>query len=131
MIMKNFYIGGNFSMVHAHMTSWFLAIILFFVALGLHKSGKEKGFKVLKMILRVLYILILATGLGLIFSLANISFLYIVKVAVGLWVIAMIEIILGRTAKGAPTRVLWIQFIVALLLVLYLGFSLPLGTDLF
>jgi hypothetical protein len=118
-------------MVHAHMTTWFLAIILFFVALGLHKSGKEKGFKVLKMILRVLYILILGTGLGLIFSLANISFLYIVKVAVGLWVIAMIEIILGRTAKGAPTKVLWIQFIVALLLVLYLGFSLPLGSDLF
>jgi hypothetical protein len=118
-------------MVHAHMTTWFLAIILFFVALGLHKSGKEKGFKVLKMILRVLYILILATGLGLIFSLTNISFLYIVKVAVGLWVVAMIEMILGRTAKGASTKVLWIQFVIALLLVLYLGFSLPLGSDLF
>jgi hypothetical protein len=118
-------------MVHAHMTTWFLALILFFVALGLHKSGKEKGFKVLKMILRVLYILILATGLGLIFSLSTISFLYIVKVAVGLWVIAMIEMILGRTAKGAPTKGLWIQFIIALLLVLYLGFSLPLGSDLF
>jgi hypothetical protein len=118
-------------MVHAHMTTWFLALILFFVAFGLHKSGKEKGFKVLKMILRVLYILILATGLGLIFSLSTISFLYIVKVAVGLWVIAMIEMILGRTAKGAPTKGLWIQFIIALLLVLYLGFSLPLGSDLF
>ncbi|SEN13521.1 Protein of unknown function [Mesobacillus persicus] len=118
-------------MVHAHMTAWFLAIILFFVALGLHKSGKQKGFKVLKMILRVLYILILATGLGLIFSLANISFLYIVKVVVGLWVIALVEIILGRTAKGENTKVLWIQFVIALILVLYLGFALPLGTYIF
>lgn len=29
-------------MIHAHMTAWFLALVLFFVALGLHKSGKEK-----------------------------------------------------------------------------------------
>ncbi len=118
-------------MIHAHMTSWFLALILFFVALGLHKSGKEKGFKVLKMILRVLYILILATGVGLIFSLTNISFLYIVKLAVGLWVIAMIEIILGRTAKQKETKVSWILFVIAIVLVLYLGFSLPLGSDFF
>ena len=118
-------------MVHAHMTTWFLAIILFFVALGLHKSGKEKGFKVVKMILRVLYILILATGIGLLFSLSTIGLLYILKVAVGLWVIAMIEIILGRTAKKENTQILWVQFIIAIVLVLYLGFSLPLGTDLF
>jgi hypothetical protein len=118
-------------MVHAHMTAWFLAVILFFVALGLHKGGKQKGFKIVQMILRVLYILILATGLGLLFSLANISMMYILKVVVGLWVIAMIEMILGRTAKGERTQVLWIQFIIAFVLVLYLGFSLPLGTYIF
>ncbi|MBT2756441.1 YisL family protein [Mesobacillus foraminis] len=118
-------------MVHAHMTAWFLALVLFFVALGLHKSGKEKGFKVLKMILRVLYILIIATGVGLLLSLSNISMMYILKAAVGVWVIAMLEMILGRTAKRESTKVLWIQFIIAILLVLYLGFSLPLGTYLF
>ncbi|MCM3586103.1 YisL family protein [Mesobacillus maritimus] len=118
-------------MVHAHMTAWFLALILFFVAIGLQKSGKEKGFKVLKMVLRVFYILIIGTGLGLIFSLANISFMYIVKVLVGIWVIAMVEIILSRKTKGASTKVPWILFIIALVLVLYLGFSLPLGTYLF
>jgi hypothetical protein len=118
-------------MVHAHMTAWFLALVLFFVALGLHKSGKEKGFKVLKMILRVLYILIIATGVGLLLSLSNISMMYILKAAVGVWVIAMLEMILGRTANRESTKVLWIQFIIAILLVLYLGFSLPLGTYLF
>jgi hypothetical protein len=126
MIMKNYRYRRKNSMIHAHMTSWFLALILFFVALGLHKSGKEKGFKVLKMILRVLYILIIVTGLGLIFSLATISFMYILKLLVGLWVIAMFEIILGKTAKKEKTTVLWVLFIIALGLVLYLGFSLPL-----
>ncbi|WP_210364623.1 YisL family protein [Bacillus sp. REN3] len=118
-------------MIHAHMTAWFLAIVLFFVSLGLHKSGKEKGSKIVQMVLRVVYLLILLTGLMLLFSLDSISLTYILKAAVGLWVISLLELILIRTKKNEKASILWIQFIVALLLVLYLGFSLPLGTDLF
>ena len=117
-------------MIHAHMTAWFLALVLFFVALGLHKSGKEKGAKIVQMVLRLFYVLILLTGFWLLFSI-NISLMYVLKAAVGLWVIAMLEMILIRTKKNEKASVLWIQFIVAVLLVLYLGFSLPLGTDLF
>ncbi|MGA9225934.1 MAG: YisL family protein [Mesobacillus sp.] len=117
-------------MIHAHMTAWFLALILFFVSLGLHKSGKEKGSKIVHMILRVVYLLILLTGFMLLSSI-NISIMYVLKAAVGLWVISMLEMILIRTKKNEKASILWIQFIVALLLVLYLGFSLPLGTDLF
>jgi hypothetical protein len=117
-------------MIHAHMTAWFLALVLFFVALGLHKSGKEKGAKIVQMVLRLFYVLILLTGFGLLFSI-NINIMYVVKAAVGLWVISMLEMILIRTRKNEKASVLWIQFIVAVLLVLYLGFSLPLGTDMF
>ncbi|WP_079508036.1 YisL family protein [Mesobacillus jeotgali] len=117
-------------MIHAHMTAWFLALVLFFVALGLHKSGKEKGAKIVQMVLRLFYVLILLTGFGLLFSI-NINIMYVLKAAVGLWVIAMLEMILIRTRKNEKASVLWIQFIVAVLLVLYLGFSLPLGTYLF
>lgn len=117
-------------MIHAHMTAWFLALVLFFVALGLHKSGKEKGAKIVQMVLRLFYVLILVTGFGLLFSI-NINLMYVLKAAVGLWVIAMLEMILIRTKKNEKASVLWIQFIVAVLLVLYLGFSLPLGTDMF
>ncbi|RSD29337.1 YisL family protein [Mesobacillus subterraneus] len=117
-------------MIHAHMTAWFLALILFFVSLGLHKSGKEKGAKIVHMVLRLFYLLILLTGFMLLFSI-NINMMYVLKAAVGLWVIAMLEMILIRTKKNEKASILWIQFIVALLLVLYLGFSLPLGTYLF
>ncbi|MCM3124914.1 YisL family protein [Mesobacillus sp. AQ2] len=117
-------------MVHAHMTAWFLALVLFFVALGLHKSGKEKGAKIVQMVLRLFYVLILLTGFWLLFSI-NINIMYVLKAAVGLWVISMLEMILIRTRKNEKASILWVQFIVAILLVLYLGFSLPLGTDLF
>ncbi len=117
-------------MIHAHMTTWFIALILFFVALGLHKSGKEKGAKIVHMVLRLFYLLILLTGFLLLFSI-NINIMYVLKAAVGLWVISMLEIILIRTKKNEKASVLWIQFIVAVLLVLYLGFSLPLGTNIF
>ncbi|WP_174730758.1 YisL family protein [Mesobacillus harenae] len=118
-------------MTHAHITAWLLALILFFVALGLQKGGNAKGAKIVQMILRVLYILILLTGIMMLFDLTTISMLYILKSAVGLWIIALFEIILARTSRNENASVLWIQFAIALVLVLYLGFSLPLGFDWF
>ncbi|MDE3838172.1 hypothetical protein C0966_02070 [Bacillus methanolicus] len=118
-------------MTHAHITAWFLAIVLFFIALGLHKSGKAKGFRVVQMILRVFYILIIITGVWMLASISNISLLYVLKSAVGLWVIAMLELILIKTNKQQKTSSLWIQFAVAFLLALYLGFKLPLGFHFF
>ncbi len=113
-------------MTHAHITTWLVALILFFVAINLNKKGNEKGFKLLQMILRAMYLLILATGGILLSSVATISLLYILKVIVGLWIIALFEMILMRSAKKKPVAVLWVQFIIAFLLVLYLGFKLPL-----
>ncbi len=114
-------------MIHAHITAWFLAIVLFFVAVSLQKSGKQKGAKIVHMVLRLFYILILLTGFMLLFSITTISGLYILKAAVGLWIIASLELILIKSAKQVKASAFWIQFVVAFLLVLYLGFSLPLG----
>lgn len=110
-------------MIHGHVTAWVLALILFIVAIFLLKGGKEKGAKIVRMILRVLYLLIIATGVGLIFMLSNIDLLYILKAVVGLWVIGLFEMILSKTAQNRKTSVLWIQFAIAFLLVLYLGFD--------
>ncbi|MBT2729259.1 YisL family protein [Bacillus sp. ISL-75] len=114
-------------MIHGHITAWLLALILFVVALFLHKSGKEKGAKIVKMILRVLYLLIIATGVGLLFSVYRIDVWYILKAVVGLWVIGLFEMILSRVANKRRTSVFWIQFVIAWLLVLYLGGRLPMS----
>ncbi|UII56950.1 YisL family protein [Cytobacillus spongiae] len=118
-------------MTHAHITTWFIAIVLFFVALSLHKSGKAKGFKVVQMILRLLYLLIIATGALLLFSISTITLSYIIKSLLGLWVIAMLEMILIKTSKNEKTTLFWAQFVIALVLVIYLGFKLPLGIPVF
>ena len=116
-------------MTHAHLSSWVLALILFLIAVVLHKSGKHKGAKIVQMILRVFYVLIFVTGIMIVFSLTKIGGLYILKSVVGLWVIAAFEMILGKIAKQQNATIQWIQLLIACVLVLYLGFSLPLGFD--
>ncbi|MFL6518444.1 MAG: YisL family protein [Bacillus sp. (in: firmicutes)] len=114
-------------MIHGHITAWLLALILFVVALFLHKGGKEKGARIVQMILRVLYLLIIGTGVGLLFSVYKIDVWYVLKAVVGLWVIGLFEMILSRVANDRRTSVFWIQFVVAWVLVLYLGGRLPMS----
>jgi hypothetical protein len=121
----------EYIMTHAHITAWFLTLLLFFIAISLHKSGKTKGFKILQMIIRVLYLLIILTGGMLLFSISHISLLYILKAVIGLWIISLFEMILIKTAKNEKITSLWTQFVVAFVLVLYLGFKLPLGVHIF
>jgi hypothetical protein len=119
--------------IHAHITAWLLALILFFVAINLNKRGKTKGVKIIQMILRVLYLLIIATGVGLLvvalqFAVYKMEVLYILKAVVGLWLIGLFEMILSRIINKRKTSIFWIQFAVAWLLVLYLGFvELPMS----
>ncbi|MFT8320977.1 MAG: YisL family protein [Bacillus sp. (in: firmicutes)] len=114
-------------MTHSHITSWALAIILFIIAFGLHKSGKEKASKIVHMVLRLMYVIVIGTGVWMLYSLGSLPALYVLKTLVGLWVIVALEMILVRTKKGRKTTILWTQCIVALALVLYLGMTLPMG----
>lgn len=119
-----------FDNTHAHITTWVIAIILFFVAVGLHNAGKKKGMKVVHMILRLFYLLIILTGALLFWKHQGINpALYGIKGLVGIWVIGMFEMILVRLNKGKSTKMFWIQLIIALIIVLYLGLRLPLGLN--
>ncbi|MFI8686647.1 YisL family protein [Rossellomorea sp. NPDC077527] len=117
-----------FDTTHAHITTWVVAIILFFVAVGLHNAGKNKGMKIVHMILRLFYLLIILTGALLFWKHQGLDpALYGIKGLVGIWVIGMFEMVLVRTNKGKSTNMFWILLVVSLLLVLYLGLRLPLG----
>ena len=114
-------------MIHSHITAWLLAVILFFVAFGLYKSGKARGAKVVHMILRLFYLLIIATGIWILGSISSISALYVIKSLAGVFVIAMLELILVSTAKSKKPTMYWLLFAVSFVFVLYLGFmKLPL-----
>ncbi len=120
-------LGEVEKMIHTHITSWVLAIILFFVAFGLLKSGKKKGAKIVHMIARLFYLFIIASGIWILSSINSITPLYIVKSLGGIFVIGMLEMILVKTAKGKSTTISWSLFFISFIFVLYLGFmKLPL-----
>ncbi|WP_458414373.1 YisL family protein [Schinkia sp. CFF1] len=115
-------------MLHAHVTTWFVAIILVFVSYFMQKNGKQKPAKITTMILRLFYILILATG-GDLFgryasalgsSIMTSAVLY--KALAGLWVIASMELLLMNQKKGKSTELYWIQFVIAVLVALFFGY---------
>lgn len=113
-------------MTHAHITTWVVAIILFFVANTLLKSGKEKPSKIVHMVLRLFYILIIVTGV-MIASNIQLNGEYIGKMILGIVTIGMMEMVLIKSKKGQPTKVFWIVFIIALILTILLGLRLPYG----
>lgn len=112
-------------MIHAHLTAMVLALVLFFVVIGLQSQGKKT--KVLQMVLRTSYVLIIITGLMIFFSLYNITFLYILKAVVGVAVIGAFEMIIAWKEKGKDTGPLWIALAVVFIAVVLLGMMLPLG----
>ncbi|WP_221563713.1 YisL family protein [Alkalihalobacillus sp. TS-13] len=116
-------------MLHAHVTSWAIAIILFFVTYFLLKAGKAKGHKITSMILRLFYVFIIVTG-GMMFvqylSGGYYEFKLFAKALVGIWVIGSMEMVLAKAKKGASVTGMWIMFVISLILVLYLGYhALP------
>ena len=121
-----------FENTHAHITTWVIGLILFVVALSLHKSGKKKAMKIVQMILRVFYLLIIATGAILFakFSSGDPA-LYGIKFLGGLIVIAMMEMVLVRTSRGKSTGIFWTILVISFAITFYLGAELPLNWNWF
>jgi hypothetical protein len=112
-------------MTHAHLTTIVLTLIIFFITLTLQKKGRN--IKVLQMILRVMYLLIILTGGMLLFSFYKITLLYVIKAIIGLALIAFFEIILTVQGKGRSAAPFWVLFVVILLATIYLGIKMPMG----
>ncbi|MGP3560528.1 YisL family protein [Geobacillus sp. BK01] len=117
-------------MTHAHITSWLIMIILFLIAVSMQRSGAAKA-AIVQMVLRLFYIITIMTGLLLLHGIASISGLYLLKALAGLWVIGAMEMVLAAVKKGKRAAAGWTQWIIALIVTLFLGLSLPLGFDWF
>lgn len=114
-------------MTHLHITTWLIAVILFFVAYFRYRSGSERGAKIVHMIARLFYILIILSG-GMLMT--NFSY-YAGKMILGLIVIVLMEMTLVRTKKGKGVGIFMFLFIVTLLGVIYMGLSMPQGFHFF
>lgn len=116
---------------HLHVTAWALAFILFIIVVALNKSGKAKGAKIVHMILRLDYLLILYSGgtlLAYYFDGSPMMGEAIFKGLAGLWAIFSMEMIGIKMARHEATKSFWIQLVIAVVITLALGFGrLPLG----
>ena len=111
---------------HLHVTAWVLAFILFIVAIVLHKQGNEKAAKIVQMILRLDYLLILYSGGDLIMNYlggsSTMTAEAIVKGLAGVGVIAGMEMTLGKIKDGDSAKVGWIVLLVSFIITIVLGF---------
>ncbi|AMO84438.1 cation transport ATPase [Solibacillus kalamii] len=116
------------STTHMHITTWVIALILFFIAA---LSGKKM--KAVHMILRVMYILVIVTGLSLFLEwrdkITESGMNYDMKVLFGILVIGFMEMVLVRKNKGKSVNMFWVLFGIVLLITLYLGLSMGIGVN--
>ncbi|WYP25629.1 DUF1516 family protein [Alkalihalobacillus sp. FSL W8-0930] len=123
----------SYSMFYqSHAGSWAIMILLFLVAYFLFRWGKPKGSKIVYMIVRLLYVIMLASGIGLLvlrfnsysnfgdFASANWSFL--IKGVLAIMLIGIMEVIMGKTKRTEQTGSVWIVFIVLTAVVVALGY---------
>src|SRR5699024_3659464 len=116
-------------MLHLHITAWIIAIILLFVTNSMYKKGEGTA---PHMILRVMYLIILFSGIMLFFDYAHSSFALIIRAIAVLRVIVAMELISVNAKKGGSATAGWTQFWIALIIALILGFGrLPMGVQLF
>ncbi|GGI15030.1 DUF1516 family protein [Gottfriedia solisilvae] len=122
-------------MVHLHITSWVLAIILaLYVGHG-YKNGQNV--KVAHMILRLLYFVILGTGLYIFIDLpkdnmpSDLKMLYNIKMGLGIIMLGVFEYFTVSSKKKRKMLVPVTIFTILILALLYLGFRLPLNFDFF
>ncbi|TKD71952.1 DUF1516 family protein [Pseudalkalibacillus hwajinpoensis] len=108
-------------MLHAHYTAWGLTLILFMSSYFLMRAGKGKGQTITHMVLRIFYILTVASGMFLVVG-YNFWGPSLVKAVVALWLIFSMEMILVRGVKGKTIWAFWLQFLFAFMLVFFYGY---------
>lgn len=110
----------------SHAGSWAITILLFFVSFVLLKMGKPTGKKITHMILRLFFVIMVVSGLGMLFT-RGFPLIFVIKGILAIWLIAVMERLLSKSAtkseQGASMKGSWIQFIIAFVLVALIGFN--------
>jgi len=111
--------------LHAHVGFWTLGLIVFVLTFILYIIGTNKPARILHMILRLLYILIIITGVVMVAKLYSAdNFVWsTIKGLFGLLVIGMMDTLLNKARKRTTSVVYWIILIIALAGVFSIGYG--------
>ncbi len=110
-------------MTYAHGDSWWVMILLFIITYFLIRAGVNKGAKILHMILRLFYIIMIFSGVVLLFN-WGFPAAYVLKGILAIVLIYAMEMILVRTKKGTlgtKAPMYWGLFVIVLVIVVLLG----------
>ena len=106
---------------HLHITTWVIAIVLFLIAAFMQRDSK--GRKILHMVLRLFYILIIITGLTLFIEWSSSDpMVYGIKFLLGILTIGMMEMVLVRSKKQKPVTMFLALFALFLFATMFVGF---------
>lgn len=117
-------------MIHLHLTALVLAIILFIITYNSidRPDGESKYSKALHMVLRLIYLIILFTGLMLFLDFSSgDQMMYGLKFLAGLITIGLMEMALIKQRKKGTGRNLVIALVIFLIVTIALGIYLPAG----
>lgn len=117
-------------MIHLHLTALVLAVILFIITYNSIDSpdGESKYSKALHMVLRLIYLIILFTGLMLFLDFSSgDQMMYGLKFLAGLITIGLMEMALIKQRKKGTGRNLVIALVIFLIVTIALGIYLPAG----
>lgn len=109
----------------SHIGSWAITVLLFLVSYFLLKGGISKGAKIVHMILRLFYVIMLVSGIGMLIG-YGFPAVYVVKGILAIVLIYAMEMLLVRTKKGtlgSKAPMYWSLFGVTLVLVILLGYE--------
>lgn len=118
-------------MIHLHLTAIIIALVLFFITYFSIKTPGDpdaKYSKVVHMIARVFYVIVLVSGLILFIQSMGIDgMMYGMKFLAGLITIGLMEMAVIRKKNKAKGQPMFITFLVLAVITISLGIYLPLG----
>ncbi|OPA81110.1 hypothetical protein BVG16_01870 [Paenibacillus selenitireducens] len=107
----------NFNMLYqSHAGSWAILILLFVASVIFKRQ------KVTPMITRLFYLIMLGSGIGMLIE-WNFPLMYVIKGILAVFMIGMMEMIMGRVRRNQPTGMFWIIFVILLALIVCMGYG--------
>ncbi|WP_323702896.1 DUF1516 family protein [Mammaliicoccus sp. Dog046] len=109
-------------MIHFHIFSWLVMIILFFVVY------MKVTNKPVHMVLRLFMVFVLISGIYLFIQAMGINgMLYGIKLLLGIAVLGLIEVTIAKKKKNKNSNGLLIATVLVMILTILLGSYLPMG----
>lgn len=121
--MKDFLLNNIEVLKRTHEGSWLFVAILFFVTVFLYKKSLNKYATISQIILRIFFLLMILSGLGMIIAF-NFPLFYTVKGIIAIIMVGFMEVCCGRLAQNTPYSTPFIASTILLIVVILMGFRI-------